>query len=680
MSETRTFAAAIHVRLTPLARGLLLFSPAVLLGNAVGSLMRYPDIGAALFFLPYAVLTTALVLAPRRHWVWYILVGAVAHFITHWPHWTVSWVLLADVANVVRALVAAVLLRRLFDGPPRLDSIRALLVFVVSAVLIAPAAGAAIGAANVMLHGASSTYGAPFRAWFMSNALTGLTVLPAFLHAASDSTRWWRVFREPQRTAEAWLLTVGLVATCAIAFLLPIVGRWHVALPFYAPLPVLIWAALRFGAGGASLALTAVAFAAVWGADRGTGPFLASTPDDNIVALQLFVLLTAIPVLCIAAIGSARRDAVQLYRSLLASVQDRVAILDAGGTVLEANDSWRRFTEGPEPDQFNRVGIGADYLGACRAAAEAGNATAARALPGITGVLNRQARVFEMEYNYEQDGRRQWHAMSVEALERSDGSGGAVVTLRNVTASREAQLEIEEQRRELSHLARVGVLGQLSGALAHELNQPLAAISNNVQAAARLLNREPTDVAEVNAILQDILSDDLRAAQVIHRLSALLRRGETHLQPMNASDLLKEVLEIAHAELITRRVTVQTSIAPELPLILGDRVQLQQVLLNLILNACEAMSATPLPDRCLVLTATTSASRFVDVSVRDHGTGIPPALIDRLFEPFVTTKAEGLGLGLSISRTIVAAHGGRLWAENNPDGGATLHCVLAPAP
>ena len=680
MGETRTFAAPIHVRLAPLARGLLVFAPAVLLGNAVGSLMRYPDIGAALFFLPYAVLTTALVLAPRRDWVWYILVGAVAHFITHWPRWTLSWVVLADVANVVRALAAAVLLRRLFAGPPRLDSIWALLVFVAVAALIAPAAGAAIGAANVVLHGASPAYWPPFRAWFMSNALTGLAVLPAFLYAASDSTRWWRVFREPQRMAETWLLTLGLVASCAIAFLLPIVSRWHAALPFYAPLPVLIWAALRFGTGGASLALTAVAFAAVWGADRGTGPFLAPTSDDNIVALQLFVLLTAIPVLCIAAIGSARRDAVLLYRSLLASVQDRVAILDAGGTVLEVNDSWRRSTDALEGDQFNHVTVGANYLDACGVAAKAGHHTAVRALPGITSVLNRLTRVFEMEYNYEQNGRRHWFAMSVEALERSDGGGGGVVTLRNVTASREAQLEIEEQRRELSHLARVGVLGQLSGALAHELNQPLAAISNNVQAAARLLNRQPADVEEVNAILRDILSDDLRAAQVIHRLTALLRRGETHLQPMNASDLLKEVLEIAHAELVTRHVSVQTSIAPDLPLILGDRVQLQQVLLNLILNACEAMSATPVADRCLVFTATTIASRFVDVSVRDHGTGIPPTLIDRLFEPFVTTKAEGLGLGLSISQTIVAAHGGRLWAENNPDGGATLHCVLAPAP
>jgi len=224
------------------------------------------------------------------------------------------------------------------------------------------------------------------------------------------------------------------------------------------------------------------------------------------------------------------------------------------------------------------------------------------------------------------------------------------------------------------------VLGQLSGALAHELNQPLAAISNNAQAASRLLSRHPADLEEVNAILRDILSDDLRAAHVIHRLSALLRRGETHLQPINASDLLNEVLELAHVELITRRVTVRMSIAPGLPLIFGDRVQLQQVLLNLILNACEAMSVTPLPDRRLVLTATTIPSRFVDVSVRDHGTGIPPTLIDRLFEPFVTTKTEGLGLGLSISRTIVAAHGGRLWAENNPDGGATLHCVLATAP
>ena len=324
------------------------------------------------------------------------------------------------------------------------------------------------------------------------------------------------------------------------------------------------------------------------------------------------------------------------------------------------------------------MGVGDDYLEACRSAADRGDATAVRALAGIERVLSRESRRFEMEYDDDRDGRRERYALSLEALARPDG--GAVVTRANVTARRQALMQIEEQRRELSHLARVAVLGQLSGALAHELNQPLTSISSNAEAARRMLKRQPPDLEELDEILGDIASEDHRAAQVIRRLRALLKRGDTHLQPMDTKELISEVLELAHAELITRRVRATALVAPDLPPVLGDRVQLQQVMLNLILNACEAMTSTDAPDRRLTLIANADARNNVLISIRDCGTGIPPALLERLFEPFVTTKPEGLGLGLSISRTIVAAHGGRLWAENNADRGATVHCLLGSAP
>jgi len=221
-------------------------------------------------------------------------------------------------------------------------------------------------------------------------------------------------------------------------------------------------------------------------------------------------------------------------------------------------------------------------------------------------------------------------------------------------------------------------LGQLSGALAHELNQPLTSISNNAEAARHLLRRRPVDLPEIDAALDDILSEDRRAAQVIRRLRALLRRGETRVLPVDAGELVSEVVDLSHAELITRGVTANSVIGRELPLVLADRVQLQQVLLNLILNACEAMQNVQPHFRRLSLVVVKEGTH-VRFSVRDSGTGIPSHLVDHLFEPFVTTKREGLGLGLSISRTIVAAHGGRMWAENNADGGATVHCLFPAA-
>jgi signal transduction histidine kinase len=678
MSQERTSAVLeADPRAFPLAQALLLFAPISLLCNGVGTLLQYPEIGSAVLFPPYAALTAALLVSAPRNWVWFILVDAVAHLVTHWPRWDLSWVLLADVANVARALTAAVLLRWLLPDPPRLDSIRSLGLFVIGAVLTAPAIGATLGAANVVLHGASATYWSPWRAWFMSNALTGLTILPAFVLAAG-STKWGRRRVDRWRAVEVLLLAGALGVTSAIAFLVPSVDRWHPALFLYAPLPVLIWAALRFGTGGTSLALTAVTFAAIWAADRGTGPFLVASPDGNVLLLQLFVLLTALPVLCIAAVSSARRGVVHLHHALLASLQDHVAILDRHGIVLGVNASWRRCADTSQVAMFHRTRVGDDYVGACRTSAEQGDTTAARVLAGITSVLGREHRRFEMEYEDSGKGSRQWYALGIDALERP--GGGAIVTLANVTARRQALIEIEEQRFQLSHLARVAALGQLSGALAHELNQPLASICSNAQAARHLLNRRPADLGEVDAILQDIVSQDQRAAQVIRRLRALLKRGETRLQSVDMTELVNEALELAHGELIARAVTATAVIPPDVPPVSGDRVQLQQVLLNLILNACEAMDTTAPPDRRLFLMVGSDARNNVQLSIRDCGPGIPSALIDHLFEPFVTTKPEGLGLGLSISRTIVAAHGGRMWAENNAGGGATVHCLLASVP
>jgi C4-dicarboxylate-specific signal transduction histidine kinase len=386
--------------------------------------------------------------------------------------------------------------------------------------------------------------------------------------------------------------------------------------------------------------------------------------------------------LCLAAVAGARKSALELHRALLLSLQDQVAVLDAGGIVLEVNDSWRRFAETAGSRSFDPACPGEDYLKAVGAAAAGGDPIAAQALAGVKRVLDGEARRYALEYDRDGDARREWYTMTAEALERS--AGGAVITRANITARRRAQLEIEEQREAVRHLSRVALLGELSGALAHELGQPLASILTNAQAAGHVLRSQAIEPEELAAtlegIVQDIVDEDRRASEVIHRLRALFKRGETRFQQVNAAELAREVLGLAHAELIIRRVTATSAVEPGLPPVHGDPVQLQQVLLNLILNACEAMADTRAPDRWLAVTARRAPDTSVQFSVSDRGTGIPTDVLDRLFEPFVTTKANGLGLGLAISRTIVAAHGGRLWAENNPQGGATLHFSLSCSP
>jgi C4-dicarboxylate-specific signal transduction histidine kinase len=241
------------------------------------------------------------------------------------------------------------------------------------------------------------------------------------------------------------------------------------------------------------------------------------------------------------------------------------------------------------------------------------------------------------------------------------------------------EAEAEEQRSELAHLGRVAVLGGLSGALAHELSQPLASILSDAQAGQRFLARNPPDVKEVREILNDIVTAHQRAGMVIDRLRGLLSKRHGEFSPLDMNNVVGETLQLLRGDLADRQVSASTELDPELALVLGDRVQLIQVLINLIMNACEAMSSTPPPERQIKILTSGSSGEPVRVSVVDRGVGIPEELMRRIGEPFLTSKPQGLGLGLSISRTILVAHGGGLRLENNADQGATFHLVLPAA-
>jgi two-component system sensor kinase FixL len=681
LNNTGSYSQLAEAGTLPLRRGLLLYLPLIVAGNLVGVFLRYPEHGSAILFPPYAALTAVLIASHRRHWIVYIVLAWLCHLAASIGHWPLSWVLWASVANFARAAVAALLILRLLGPHPRLDSVSSLVRFVIAAALVAPAVGATIGAANVVLHDVPQTYVGMWTAWFVSNALTALTMLPLLLEVV-DSPATWRISRlGKRRSIETACFGVALAVTCVMVLLSLTDKRFDLATALYAPIPVLLWAGLRFGPAGTGLALSVLTAAAILGTERR----MATVPSDGaVLRLQVFVFLTAMPMLCVAVVANALQNAVLLYRALLASLHDQVAILDAKGMVIRVNDSWQRHADAPSPCPFERARVGDNFLVACRRAAEIlavlhpenRDPAPGRLFDGATAVLSGAAQRFETDYELTHDGRREWFIMRVESLERADG--GAVVTRANVSLRRQAQAEIEEQRRQISHLGRVAVLGQLSGAIAHELRQPLAAILANAEAARHFVERKMFDSAELHAILLDIVAEDRRAANVIDGLRAMHKRSDIRLQPIEPAELVHEALGLAHVEIITRGVTATGIIEPAPPLVLADRVQIQHVLLNLVLNACESMSEKAAAERLLSINAS-AAGTHVRFSVRDSGTGIRADLIEHLFDPFVTTKAEGLGLGLSIARTVVETHGGQIWAENSDECGAMVSFLLPAA-
>jgi C4-dicarboxylate-specific signal transduction histidine kinase len=268
-------------------------------------------------------------------------------------------------------------------------------------------------------------------------------------------------------------------------------------------------------------------------------------------------------------------------------------------------------------------------------------------------------------------------------LEESGDQGVAFVL--DLTERKEAEenLRRSEQRyREaqmaLAHSNRITTMGQLTASIAHEVNQPISGVVTNAYAALRFLDGHPPDLGEIREALEDIIKDGNRAAGVISRIRALIKKAPPRTDDLEINEVILEVVGLTQGQMMKNGVSLQTQLAANLPMVKGDRIQLQQVLLNLIINAIEAMSGVHEGTRELLIGTQKDASSEVMVTVQDSGPGLDPESFHRLFDPFYTTKNDGMGMGLSICRSIIEAHGGKMWASSNDGAGATFQFSLPP--
>jgi PAS domain S-box-containing protein len=576
------------------------------------------------------------------------------------------------VSNCSEALLGAVLLRRVKDSARTFDSFRYTVVFA-GVSLCAPVLSSFLDAALVTLNGwGTAAFWTVWRTRVTSNLLATITIVPAMLTVAEHLRRG---VRPPwRRLAAAALGLSAVVAICFIVFVRsrPTLGNSPALL--YAPVPLLVGAAIGFGPLGASVSLLTCALVAIAGAVQGRGPFVASAPLDNALAIQSFLIIVWIPVMSLASIlrervqaeRLARRNEEQLALAINAAQVGRWEWDIASGGLTWSAETRRMYEVGPtEPvtrDTFARL-IHPDDR----------NLLATATADALAG------RDVDVEFRVAfPDGRVKWILSRGKPLRDTRGDVIGLIGVKvDITARKTIDLLTEQQRRQLAQQSPSTVAGELSMALAHEMNQPLAAILTNAGTARRYLRHEPPDLQGLSELLEAIADDNRRAASIVTRYGTLSRRDPRRVR-IELGEVIAGAARLAQGDLISRGVSITVESQPGLD-VLGDPVQLQQVLLNLIGNACDAMDTLPAAARSLRLCAS-GDSRTVRISVEDSGPGVCPSVADRLFEPFVTTRPQRLGLGLAICRSLVGAHRGELAWDGESGPGARFSITLPASP
>jgi C4-dicarboxylate-specific signal transduction histidine kinase len=294
------------------------------------------------------------------------------------------------------------------------------------------------------------------------------------------------------------------------------------------------------------------------------------------------------------------------------------------------------------------------------------------------------AQPYEKEY-VRKDGSRVPVLIGSAAFDEQRDEGVAFVLdlterKRAEAEARESERRYREMQMEVAHANRVATMGQLTASIAHEVNQPIAGAATNAEAALRWLAARPPDLDEVRQALYRIVKDANRAGDVIGRIRDIVKKAPPRKDRVDINEAIREVIELTRSEAAKQGAAVQTAFGEGLPLVEGDRVQLQQVVLNLIVNAVQAIGAVAEGPRELFITTARAEPNGVLVTVKDSGPGLAPVNLEQLFAPFYTTKSDGLGMGLSICRSIIEAHGGRLWVTANLPRGAIFHFTVLAHP
>ena len=527
--------------------------------------LTFPDSKVSLFFPPQAVLLCILLLVPTRHWWAYVLAAASAHFLaTQQAGWPPLYALTAEAFDAVKCVSAAAGIRILIKSPLKAITLRDAIRFVLIAVVLVPFGTAFWGASFTVSYGFSTQYWIEWLNLGISNAVTTVVLVPAFLLGAH-----YLFVRRPRALSPQRVLEAALVGACTVALGIFVFDRTPAGpgtspALLYTPIPLLVWAALRFGLGGISVSMLIITFQAIWGTMRGHGPFLAQTPAENALQLQLFLLVTATPLMLLAVVIEEERRSKEALRES-ANLMGLAA--EAGNLAMwvwdvSGNDVWMtergRSIFGLKPDA--RLDFAATFD---RVHPE--DRTAREA--AIKQALQTRGE-YEVEYRLQPaDGMARWIHGRGRCVGPDDGTDPKLFGVSmDVTARKQAEASAAQRRAELEHVARVATLGELTTTLTHELRQPLAAILTNSYVVERLLDAPQPDLQEVRSTMADICGITERAGEVIGGLRAMLQRDGTaaRLTNVDVNNVIRIVERIVHGDANLHKVTVHLDLSSEI--------------------------------------------------------------------------------------------------------------------
>ena len=574
--------------------------------------------------------------------------------------------------NTLEAVCGAWLVNRFAGGTTVFDRPQGVVKFALAAV-VSTVIGPAFGVTSLALGGFAdwANFGAIWLTWWLGDTTGDLLIAPLIILWSTPPKRRWN--RREVVEVGILLLLLFVLSEAVFCGWLTISARNHPIA--FISLPIVIWTAFRFTQRETATGIFILSAIAIWGTMHGFGPFAGETENQSLLALQSWTAVLAITAMALSAGMAERGRAAEALRESEASMSLAANAANLGlwvwnipgGEERWVTEKWRQlfgFADS-EPVTFDR------FL-------EVVHPGDSERVKQVVQHMLEHGGEYEIEYRITRpDGSIRWIATHgrVELDERGKPVLARGVS-RDVTKRKIAEEDAGRRREQVELLGRVSLLGEMTASLAHELNQPLTAIVNNATAAMQYLEQGKLDPEQLQEILTEVVGDSRRAHDIMRNVRSAIKKGSAIRGRINLNDVVKAVTHMVYLDAAAHFCKVEMSLAQNLPAIEGDPSQIQQVLINLVRNAFDAMRDTPPSDRKVEIATNYNGDGTICVAVRDYGSGIPEPTLERLFEQFFTTKEEGLGMGLAIVRSIVEAHGGSIAAENADGGGARFRFRL----